>query len=143
MGKGNQCANGFKDFCHHAVGCVRVVLCNIAADVGARRLPGGARIRSCRAVALGVGLRFETGKGFFAVNRLHPAAFEVLIAAVERLPNLEYFVKISRHGVLNEVVRSTSALRGEIFEFPFRLGGQVYFHSLHISGKTALGQRYA
>jgi hypothetical protein len=96
---------------------------------GPRRLPGGARGRSCLAVTLGFGFRFQTGKGFFSVNGLHPPAFQVIIAAVERLPNLEHFVKISRHGVLNEVVRSASALRGEVFEFLFGLGGQAYFHA--------------
>lgn len=143
MGKWNQCANGVKDFCYHAVGCVRVMLCNIAAYVVKvpRRLPGGARDRSCLAVALGFGFRFQTGKGFFSVNGLHPPAFQVVIAAVERLPNLEHFFKISRHGVLNEVVRSASALRGEVFEFLFGLGGQVYFHAFEDIGKPAFGQR--
>ena len=46
-----------------------------------------------------LGLRFRTDEGFFTV-----------IAAVEGFPNLEQFVKISRHGVLNEVIGSASAL---------------------------------
>ena len=87
-----------------------------------------ARGRSCRAVALGLSFGFQTGKGFFAVDWLHPAAFEVVIAAAECLPNLQHFVEISCHGVLNEVVRSPSALLGEVFKFLFDLGGQVYFH---------------
>src|SRR6516162_7270796 len=49
MGKEHQCANGVKDFCYHAVGCVRVVLCNVAAYVV--QVPVGFRVKRVSAHA--------------------------------------------------------------------------------------------
>lgn len=41
--------------------------------------------RLCLAVALCFGFRLKAGKGFLAVDRLHPTAFQFVVAAVEHV----------------------------------------------------------
>src|SRR5260370_37855050 len=79
-------------------------------------------------------------KKFLAVDGLHPAALEVVVTGVEHLPRLEQLVSVTRHSVLHEVVSPASALCGEVFEFLFRLGSEVYFHALQDTGKPCLWQ---
>src|ERR1039458_4981370 len=83
------------------------------------------------------GARLSGVQRLLTIDGLHPAAFQVVIAAVEHLPRLEHFVKVPRHCVLNQVVSPASALRGQVFEFLFRLAGEVYFHGLQGTGKTS------
>ena len=117
-------------------------VCNVTAYVVEVRV--GFRVKRIsahvRAVALRFGFRFQTGKGLLAVNGLHPAAFQVVITAVEHFARLR---KLRRSTRLRHPARarqrSASALRGEVFEFLFRLGGEVYFHAFKIREKRPWG----
>jgi hypothetical protein len=72
-----------------------------------------------------------------AWNRLDLAAFELVIAIVERLTNLEYFGKITDHSVLNELIRCPSSECREILKLLFSLGCEAYFHGVPSYRKTA------
>jgi len=50
-------------------------------------------------------------KKFLAIDRLHPAAFQVVIAAVEHFAGAGQFVEITGHGVLNQLFGGTSRFR--------------------------------
>src|SRR5437879_1313598 len=68
--------------------------CNRVYRRGLRRLSGGTRSRcSCGAVALCLGFRFQAGEGFLTLDGLHLAAFQFVIAAVERSPRLHQLVE--------------------------------------------------
>ena len=74
-------------------------------------------------------------KKFLAVDGLRPAAFRVVIAAVEHFPRLEKLVKVPATASWDKLVRASSALRGEVLELPFHLGREVYFDALKIREK--------
>jgi hypothetical protein len=75
-------------------------------------------------------------KKFITVDGLHPAAFQVVIAAVEHVPGLRKVIKVSLDNISNKLGGiSASALRGEVIELLFRLGREVYFHALQNTGK--------
>jgi hypothetical protein len=81
-------------------------------------------------------------KEFLTVDGLHPAAFQIVIAAVEHVPRLRKLIKVSLDNILHKFVGiSASALRGEVLELLFRLGREVYFHTLQDTEKPAPGQR--
>ena len=68
----------------------------------------------------------EVGNNLVTGNWLHPAAFQVVVAAVKHLPRLEHFSKLSRHCILNEVVNPAPALRGQVLELLFRRLAQTF-----------------
>jgi hypothetical protein len=60
---------------------------------------------------------------FITGNRLHPAAFEIVIAPVERFPRLHKVAEVFLDDILHKLVGgAASALRGEVFELLFSLG---------------------
>jgi hypothetical protein len=61
-----------------------------------------------------------------ALDRFHPAALEIVVAAVERLANGAYLFEVSGKGILDDVLRSASARRSEILQFLGRLGRDVH-----------------
>ncbi len=64
-------------------------------------------------------------EGVLAVDRLHQTALEIVAAAVERLADRGHLFEIPGEGVLDDVLRSTSADRGEIFQLLGRFGRGV------------------
>jgi hypothetical protein len=81
-GKWNQSANGVRDFCYRPVGGVRVILRKVTAyavEVRVRFRVKRISALAGRLITLRFGFRFEAGKGFLAVNRLHPATFQFVI----------------------------------------------------------------
>src|SRR5437667_12501100 len=54
----------------------------------------------------------EIGEGLFTVHRLYPTALEVVVAAIQHLANLGYFLKIYRHRILDQADGSTPVLTG-------------------------------
>jgi hypothetical protein len=54
-------------------------------------------------------------KKFLAVDWFHPAAFKIVIAAVEHFTCLPQFSEVSLHDILHKLVGgSAAALRGEV-----------------------------
>ncbi len=94
-----------------------------------------------RGAASGGALFAEMGYELVTGNRFHPTASQVVIAAVEHFARLRHFLEVPGHGVLNQLVGPASALRGEVLELLFRLGGEMYFHAFKDTGKAALRQR--
>ena len=80
-------------------------------------------------------------KKFFTIDWLHLAAFQVVIAAVEHFARLRKLIEVSLYDALHKLADgSASALRRKVLELLFRLGCEVYFHTLYDTGKAAHGQ---
>ncbi|MGC2661495.1 MAG: hypothetical protein WA324_26375 [Bryobacteraceae bacterium] len=91
-----------------------------------------------------LGFCFQPGEGFLAVNRLHAAAFQVVIAAVEHVAHIGKLIEIALDNILHKLVRRRApVLYGEVFELLFRLGVEVDFHALQDTGKPPLRQGLA
>jgi hypothetical protein len=63
---------------------------------------------------------------------VHPVALEIVVAAVERLADAGYLFEVPGKGILDDVLRSTSARRGEILQFLGPFAGDVHFHSASV-----------
>src|ERR1035437_10502591 len=87
----------------------------------------------------------EVGFDFLAGNGAQPAAFRVVIAAVDHFAGLRKLIEVSLYDILHQLVRgSASALQGDVLELLFRLGGEMHFHRSRLllsgyinGGKTA------
>jgi len=91
--------------------------------------------------ASGGALVAEVGFHFIAGDRLHPAAFQVVIAAVEHRARLGKLIEVAFDHILDQFVGGlASALRGEVLELLFGLGGEVDFHEFQGTEKPGLGQ---
>jgi hypothetical protein len=55
-------------------------------------------------------------ENFLAINWLDAVALDVIIAAVEHVANLGQFGEVSDHGVLDQIVRSTTGCGGKFLE---------------------------
>ena len=66
---------------------------------------------------------------------------EVVIAAVEHFTRLRKLNEVSLYDILHKLIGgSASALRGEVLELLFRLGGKMYFHGSQNTGKPGVRQ---
>lgn|GEM_PF-293175 len=92
------------------------------------------------AVALCFRFRFQASEGFLTVDGFHPATLQFVVAAVEHFPRLRELIEISSQCILQELVGSAPALRREIVELLFNVGGEMYFHCLQSTGKLRWGQ---
>jgi len=68
------------------------------------------------------------GEGLFPVNRLHSAAFEIIVTAIQHFTDLGQFQEIPGHCVFNQVAGWTPALAGEFLKAGFGFRPKVYFH---------------
>lgn len=59
-------------------------------------------------------LAAEAGECVFTVERLHAAALEVVVAAVERFAYLGQLLQISGHCVFDEIIRGTAGFGGQL-----------------------------
>lgn len=67
-------------------------------------------------------------------NQLYLTACEIVRAPVERFPRLCKIAEVFLDDILKKLVNvSAFALRGEVFELLFRLGGEVYFHAFQVT----------
>ena len=62
-----------------------------------------------------------SGKGFFAVDGLHPTALDVVIAAVEHFTYLAQFIEVAGHSVLNQLVGGTAGFSHPVIDFRLKL----------------------
>src|SRR2546430_14949508 len=96
-----------------------------------RTYPDGRRSRSSvRSSALA--LFAQRPEGLLAVDRFHPTALEIVVAAVERLADRGYFFEVPGKGVVDDVLGSRSAGRGEILQFLGRFMRDVHFHAVTV-----------
>src|SRR5712671_3303344 len=65
---------------------------------------------------------------FFTIDRLHLAAFDVVIAAIEHLAYLGDFLQVPGHRVFHEIIGGAPALRCQFVRagFSFRLEMHVH-----------------
>src|SRR5271157_3157386 len=88
------------------------------------------------------GCTLFTQAGYNLISRdgLHPAAFQVVIAAVEYVARLHQLVEISGQCILQKLIGPASALLCEVVELLFNVGGEVHFHRLQSTEKPRLWQ---
>src|SRR5438874_5693863 len=73
-----------------------------------------------------------------AIDRFHPAALEIVIAAVGSLP--DHLFEVPVKGILDNVSRGTSAGRGEIVQFLGCFGRDVHFHTATVRLRKLTGK---
>src|SRR5258707_400661 len=64
----------------------------------------------------------------FAVDGLHPAAFDLIVPTVEHVAHFNHFRQVSSHGIFDKIVGWAAALGGQLMEARFRLGLKMDFH---------------
>ena len=75
----------------------------------------------------------EIGEGLFAVDRLHPTTLQIVVSLVERVAELDNFLKISGHCVFDQITGRTTAFACEFLQAGFGFWTEVYFHGLKSS----------
>jgi hypothetical protein len=65
----------------------------------------------------------------FAVDRLHPAALDVIVAADEHIAHFSHFSQVSCHGIFNKIIGRAAALGRQLMEARFRFRLKVDFHN--------------
>src|SRR5271170_7686640 len=74
-------------------------------------------------------------------NRFYPAAFQVVIAAVEHFARVGQFLEIASHGVLNQLVWAASGFGYPTVELRLQIGvGEVYVHDIQGTRKPETWQ---
>jgi hypothetical protein len=66
----------------------------------------------------------------FPVDGFGLAAFEVVVAAVQHPAHLGQLVKVTGHGILNQLIRGTAGFGRQLVELGFQLGFKMYFHAI-------------
>jgi hypothetical protein len=75
----------------------------------------------------------KTLKESLAVNRFHPAAFQVVITAVKRLTRLRKFRQVSCQGVLDQFLHRTSGLDDQPVDLGLEFRREMKFHSSQVT----------
>ena len=75
-------------------------------------LPGGKRSRLCRAVASPRALLLQPGARFFAIDRLDPAALELVMASVQGVACAAELSEVTRHSVFDQLAGWPAGLGG-------------------------------
>src|ERR1700722_1336028 len=132
MREGHERADRLVDFIAYTVGSVEVVGSYVFPDlvevcVGLRVEDKSVHELALRSSVLA--LAAKLGKGFFTINRLHAAVLEVVVPAIQRVPNLSQFLQIPGHCVLDQVAGRTPTLAGELLKARLGLGSKAYFHT--------------
>lgn len=70
----------------------------------------------------------QSGERVFAVNRLHPAALQIVIAGVERIPKQGQLLQIPDKRILHKLVSPASGRRGQIGELLSHIRRYMYVH---------------
>ena len=79
----------------------------------------------------------QAGKGVFAVDGLNAASLNVIVAAIQQVAYFGQFRKVTRHGVLDEIVWGTTGGRCEFLEAGFGFRLEVHKHNSQF--RDALG----
>jgi hypothetical protein len=90
--------------------------------------------RAAAVFALGA----DSIKGFFAVDGLHPAALDLVIAAIESGADLGKLGQVASHGVFDEIVRRAARCGGK-FVKP-GLGFRFEANDHETESKTGAGE---
>src|SRR5207247_4040653 len=104
-----------------------------------RTHPDGRRSRSSvRSSALA--LFAQLPECLLAIDRFHPTALEIVVAAVERLADRGHLFEVPGKGILDDVLAGTSARRGEILQFLGRFRRDVPFHAATVRPRRLTGK---
>src|SRR5258708_36786944 len=91
----------------------------------------GRRSRSsARSSALA--LFAQLPEGLLAIDRFHPTALEIVVAAVERLPDRGHLFQVPSEGILDDVFGGTAAGRGDVVQFFGRFGADVHYQAVSV-----------
>jgi hypothetical protein len=114
----------------------------LLALIGKRHEPAKASKTSGRTRSAAPRLRFgfPAGKSFLAVNGFHPAAFQIVIAAVEPVSGRRQFVEICGQRILEKFVSPASALRCQLVELLFNVKGEMHFQGLNLGKNLGCGK---
>jgi len=86
-------------------------------------------------------LRPEPREYFIAGDGFDPAAFQIVIAPIERLPRGGEFVKEIGHDVFHEFVTPASGLSRHLLKFRLYFGGKVDFHNFGSFSENTVTRR--
>src|SRR5450759_3352236 len=67
-----------------------------------------------------------------APDGFHPAALEIVIAAVECGPDIGQLVNVTGHGILYELVRGASSFRHQPVQLRLHVGREMHFHGVRL-----------
>src|SRR5450759_3284525 len=67
-----------------------------------------------------------------APDGFHPAALEIVIAAVECGPDIGQLVNVTGHGILYELVRGASGFRHQSVQLRLHVGREMHFHGVRL-----------
>jgi hypothetical protein len=87
------------------------------------------------------GFCHKAGKGFLAIDGLDAAAFKSGIATVEYLAHPCKRFKISRHRILDKLIRRTAGFGRPVIYLGLQIGGEMYFHALRVGVRSG-GVKY-
>ena len=79
--------------------------------------------------AAGGALRPESREDFIAGDEFDPAAFQIVVAAIQRFPRKGDFVEEIGYDVLHQFVTPASGISRHLFKLRLDFGGKVDFHS--------------
>jgi hypothetical protein len=96
---------------------------------------------SSGALAFRFGFRFQTGKGFLTVDRLHLAALQVIVSAIELLAHSRELVKVSGNNILNQFIRWPPGFGCQLVELGLQIVVKVHFHDFKIRESRRGGNR--
>src|SRR5208337_5446879 len=91
-------------------------------------------------MASGGALFAEVGNNLVAVSGFYPAAFQVIIAAVEHFARLCEFVEVSGNDIFYQFTGGTSGFGCELIELGLQVGGEMYFHGFSVRERIGWGK---
>jgi len=81
---------------------------------------------------------------FSAWSWLNPAALQIVVTAIERLPRQSKFFKEIRHDVFHELVTSASGVSRHLVKLSLYFGRKVDIHSLRLLlSQSTIGPAFA
>ena len=148
MRKRDKVAYRFEDVFPYAPSRLRVIVSDVFPDVEnvlrrfrvKSKAPGACSLwRTFKEVFFTLAQTFKKG---FAVDRFHPAALEIVIAAVQHAAYFCKFVNATGDKVLHQFIGLAPGPGGQIGQFLFKLRREMYFHELRL-GRTGAGVKRA
>ena len=117
--KTHKTANRVKYALSNPTSTLRAIACNISPNVRDVFGREGMKAKSLSHGYVSSRIIFLLAKALkkrLAVNRPHPAAFQVVVAAIEHCARACKVLKISSHGVLNELAHGASGVSRQLVE---------------------------
>jgi hypothetical protein len=137
MRKTHKPTNSVKDLDAHTASGVRAIACDMSPNIRDVFGREGMKTKSLRHGSFPlqdfIFLLAKARKEGFAVDGLHPSAFQIVIAAVEHFPHLRKRGDISGQGILDQPLRRKSGFHDPLIYLGLQLGRQLNFHGFRVA----------